>query len=559
MTFRTTAAALFLALIAGTASANTGAVLIVANEDYQTLRDARGARAMVQAERAFQQAGFAVDIATDVSAAALRAALSGLSETLDGGEDERVVFVFAGYTVSADHGIWLMGTEARRPDLATVESAGVRLETVLALVGQLQGGAVVVLADYGFPENPAAGFRAGLPPSITVPQGVTLVRGPAPAVTAFLRDLATPGTNLGQAVAARRDLRLDGFNPRFLTFLPQGHRAPQPVPQPAPQPAPVDRGAADRQAWQAAQAADTLAGYESYLAAWPQGLFSVEAQAARQRLLNTPERIEQALGLSRDERRAIQRDLTILNYDPRGIDGIFGPGTRAAIGAWQGANRLPQTGFLNRDQIFELARQGARRAAQLEEEARARAAEQERQDRQFWRDSGSGQDEAGMRAYLQRFPDGIFAAVARQRLDQIEADRRAAAQARDRAAWDVAAQADTIQSYQSYLMDFPQGAFADQARARIEDLRRPAVPGFDEPAARAEEEMMLLPGFTRVIIEQRLTRMGLEPGPADGVFDAQTRRAIRRYQRASDLPVTGYLTQPIVARLLSEGVMDILR
>ena len=542
-------AAWLFATMAAPALADTGAVLIVANEDYQTIRDARGARTLVQAERGLQQAGFTVDIATDVSANALRAALSGLSETLRSGADERAIFVYAGYTVSSDQGVWLMGTESRAPDFATVESFGVRLETVLAIAGQRQGGAIVALADFGFPESATAGFRGGLPPQIAVPQGVTLVRGPAAGIAAFLRDIAQPGANLGQVVARRSDLRLEGFNPPYLTFLPEGYRPP----------APVDRSAQDRQAWQTAVNADTPEGYDAYLAAWPNGLFAEQARNARQRLMNTPERVEQALGLTRDERRAIQRDLTILNFDPRGIDGIFGPGTRAAVTAWQGANRLTSSGFLNRDQIFELAQQGARRAAQLEEEARARAAEQERQDRQFWRDTGSGQDEVGLRAYLQRFPDGIFSQVAQQRLDQIEADRRSAAQARDRAAWDMAVQADTIGSYDSYLRDFPQGAFADQARGRIEELSRPPEPVVDVAAAQAEEDSMNLPQFTRVIIEQRLERMGLEPGPADGEFDRQTRRAIRRYQRASDLPVTGYLTPPIVARLLAEGVINFLR
>lgn len=540
-------AAWLFATMAAPALADTGAVLIVANEDYQTIRDARGAGSMVQAERGLREAGFSVDIATDVSASALRAALSGLSETLRNGTDERVIFVYAGYLVSSDQGVWLMGTEARAPDFATVESFGVRLETVLAIAGQRQGGAIVALADYGFPDS-SGSFHGGLPPQISVPQGVTLVRGPAASIAAFLRDIAVPGANPGQAVARRSDLRLEGFNPPYLTFLPEGYQPPSPT----------DHSAEDRQAWQAAVNADTPEGYEAYLAAWPNGLFAEQARNARQRLLNTPERIEQALGLTRDERRAIQRDLTILNFDPRGIDGIFGPGTRGAITAWQGANRLTATGYLNRDQIFELAQQGARRAAQLEEEARARALEQERLDRQFWRDTGSGQDEAGLRAYLQRFPDGIFSQVAQQRLDQIEADRRAAAQARDRSAWDIAVQADTIQSYDAYLRDFPEGAFADQARGRIEELSRPPEPVVDIDAARAEEDALQLPQLTRVLIEQRLTSLGLEPGPADGTFDRETRRAIRRYQRASALPVTGYLTQPIAARLLTEGVINFL-
>lgn len=529
---------------ASPALASSGVALIVANEDYATLRDARGAASLLSTERALESAGFAVDVATDLSANALRAALSALSERLRGDEAERVVIVFAGYTLSADHGQWLLGTEARAPDLAAVEGFGVRLETVLALAGQLQGGAVVAVGDYGFPDRLTNGFRAGLPAGVNVPQGVTLVSGQGASVGRFVQALARPGTRVGQA-ARDTGVALSGFDPAFLAFLPAGY-------QPA-----LD---AERRAWEAAQAAGTVAGYDAFLAAHPDGEHAAAAQAARASLLNTPERIEGALGLTRDERRAIQRDLTILGYEPRGIDGIFGAGTRAAIGAWQGANRFAASGYLNRDQIFELAQQGARRAAQLEAEARARQIEQERLDRAYWRDTGSGADEAGLRAYLTRYPDGIFASVAQERLAQIEADRRAAAQARDRSAWDAARGVDSVPAYQAYLRDFPQGAFAAQARDRIDELTRPGPSRpEDDGEARAAEEAMRLPAITRQIIEQRLERLGLEPGVADGNFDRDTRRAIRRYQRAADLPVTGYLTPPIVARLLAEGMLDVLR
>lgn len=540
-----------LVLLAQPLLAQTGAVLIVANENYQTLRDPRGAAQVLQAERSLTDAGFTVDVATDLSANALRAALSSLSEGLRQRAEPRVVIVFAGYAVHADHGAWLLGTEARNPDVASVEGFGVRLETLLALAGQVQGGAVVAVADYGLPETPRTGFRAGLPASATVPQGVTLVRGPGTAVQGFLRDLATPGVNLGQAVAARAGLRIEGFIPPYLSFLPADH---QPLRD------------ADRAAWGTALDAGTLEGYEAYLAAWPNGLFAEQARAERDRLLNTPERIEAALNLSRDERRAIQRDLAILGFDPRGVDGVFGRGSRSAISAWQGANRFAQTGFLNRDQIFELAQQGARRAAQLEAEARARALELERQDRAFWRDTGSGADEAGMRAYLNRFPEGIFASIARDRLAQIEADRRAAEAARDRAGWDIARSADTVASYETYLRDFPRGAFVDAARARIRELTEPVVPDpIPEPApspeidaARAAEQAMNLPNFLLLQVEGMLAAQGFDPGPVDGFVDPRTRQAVRIFQVDRGLPMTGYLTPETVGRILGVGI-DFLR
>jgi peptidoglycan hydrolase-like protein with peptidoglycan-binding domain len=62
-----------------------------------------------------------------------------------------------------------------------------------------------------------------------------------------------------------------------------------------------------------------------------------------------------------------------------------------------------------------------------------------------------------------------------------------------------------------------------------------------------------------MLVEQRLARMGLEPGRVDGTFDAATRRAIRAYQESRDLAVTGYLDQSMIALLLAGSLGEILR
>jgi peptidoglycan hydrolase-like protein with peptidoglycan-binding domain len=165
----------------------------------------------------------------------------------------------------------------------------------------------------------------------------------------------------------------------------------------------------------------------------------------------------------------------LLNYNTRGVDGIFGPGSRGAITNWQQSNGFPQTSYLTRDQISLVDAQAARRQAEIEaEEAR----EQERADaldRSYWDETGAIGDEPGFRAYLARYPDGLFANIAKARLGAIEDQRRTRAEAADRAAWSIARAEDSAEGYQEYLAAYPQGVFAEQARDRISELTTPRI------------------------------------------------------------------------------------
>jgi hypothetical protein len=136
----------------------------------------------------------------------------------------------------------------------------------------------------------------------------------------------------------------------------------------------------------------------------------------------------------------------------------------------------------------------------------------------------------------------------------IDADRAAQAAGQDRAAWDRARDANTVEAYRGYLQVFPQGTFAEQARARIEALTEAPAQSAAEAQAAAAEAALGLNEVTRRLVETRLDVLGLRPGTVDGVFDDSTRRAIRRYQTARTLPVTGYLDQDTVVRLLADSL-----
>lgn len=69
------------------------------------------------------------------------------------------------------------------------------------------------------------------------------------------------------------------------------------------------------------------------------------------------EQSQARLNLSRQGIRDLQARLLVLGFDPNGVDGAVGRGTRAAISAWQQSNDIPVTGYVDAAQLDELRRQ----------------------------------------------------------------------------------------------------------------------------------------------------------------------------------------------------------
>jgi peptidoglycan hydrolase-like protein with peptidoglycan-binding domain len=397
---------------------------------------------------AFAARGFDIGGGTDLTAAEMRAALSDLYA--GGAPAERLVVVLIGRFVAADRGGWFLGDDAGPDeiDLATVGGAALDLTTVYEVAALAPAGSVVLLGEVGDDTAaPGAGLSPGPGAFDALPQGIALVRGPAEAVADFVtEEMLAPGGTLLSALAGHPELEGAGLILPGLPFIPSGE-------------APVFSDAipaAEARDWQAAQRVGTTAAFDAFLAAWPNGRFADQARDRIASLTLTPEDVEAGLGLSRDARRAVQRALTELGYNTRGIDGIFGPGSRSAIAGWQRANGYDDTGFLAPGQV-----------AALQAEADRVRSEREAEDRAYWQATGASGREADLRAYLNRYPNGLFAATARQQLTAIEGERQSAA---DRDAWDRARRADNIAAYRSYLREFPNGRYVQQARDRIDEI-----------------------------------------------------------------------------------------
>lgn len=550
-------AGMVLALSAAAPVSAADLAFVVVNGDYDAAPDIRTRRMSENVEGALEDAGFRVFAGRDATGPGMQQLARDFAQALDKGGENRIVILLSGHVVQGAGGAWLLGVEADGATAFDVGGVALPLAAVAGLAGTAPGQSVVMIADAPDDLEPGRGLWAG-PLSLNAPQGVTMVQGPAADLRDLLGDaVLAPGLSYAELAAeAGDDVRVSGFVTPRTGLVPAATEAaaPQPAPAPAPTPAPqVDTG--QLAYWNAVQDMGTADALQSYLDRYPEGDFAADARRMIEEIRTAPRRqaeaAEAGLNLDREQRRNVQRNLSLVGIDPKGIDGIFGPGSRAAIGQWQQANGYEATTFLTAAQMDRLQEQATIKARELEEQARQRREAEEAADRAYWQDLGQGQDEAALRAYLNRYPEGLFADVANDRIAAIEAETRQQTQGAEAQAWDQAQAQDQIAGYQQFLDTYPQSGFADAAQARIQQLQQEQQNAATLEAARQEEGSIASNQVTRLLAERRLQQLGYDTGPADGSLDETARRAIRRFQREQGITETGYITQQTMVRLLA--------
>jgi hypothetical protein len=130
--------------------------------------------------------------------------------------------------------------------------------------------------------------------------------------------------------------------------------------------------------------------------------------------------------------------------------------------------------------------------------------------------------------------------------------------------WQSIQNSNSPAQFQAYLDQYPNGTFAALARARIEELKtKPAevsrssdqvaaLPSADTTVPPAEEVERSI-GMTkqgRGRVQLALTLLGYSTGGTDGVFGAKSRTAISTWQTDRGETATGYLTAKQHAALL---------
>ena len=387
--------------------------LVVGNDDYVDVAPLRNAVNDARAvASALEGVGFAVERVENTTEEGLETALAAFAGSLQS-EDE-ALFYFAGHGMEVDGQNYLIPTDF---DFDPENEEGVRFDAVNAADVQemLQRARVAILVFDACRDNPYRGFRntgGGLAPMeargtlIAYAAGAGEVAADAAPgaenglfTSRFVEALDEPGltaselfrrvrrevfaaSNEDQWPAVYDDL-LSDFVFRPADGEPGGDGAG--LAEVAPAGAEVASGGsdADRVAheqetvfWESIRDSRDAADFEAYKRRFPGGVYveladnrlaALAAAAEAPTLVSSSSSAdgreaawqadERALGLDSGERRRVQRTLRVLGYDPGGVDGVLGNGTRAAIRAWQASRGVEATGYLSAGDVAQLSAQ----------------------------------------------------------------------------------------------------------------------------------------------------------------------------------------------------------
>lgn len=147
--------------------------------------------------------------------------------------------------------------------------------------------------------------------------------------------------------------------------------------------------------------------------------------------------------------------------------------------------------------------------------------------------------------------------------------------AQELALWQAAAAGNTPAEYEAYLDAYPQGKFASIAKSRtqalmaeepdaVEDgqptvVKAPAAPSAGDGRTTAigtpDTETYLLDRTTRREVQGRLTSLGFATGGVDGAFGPRSRQAVSQWQSVAGVPVTGFINYEQLAKLRADSAV----
>lgn len=143
------------------------------------------------------------------------------------------------------------------------------------------------------------------------------------------------------------------------------------------------------------------------------------------------------------------------------------------------------------------------------------------------------EDPADYRAYLDSFPKGAFAAMARNAIERLEAAEETTELASARTATSETQSTRRIQAFGPLVLTVTRELIA-------------------LPSTEATEQALFLDKTARRTLQARLNASGNNVGYPDGALGPKSRAGIRGWQSAQGLVPTGYMNQPQLDLLASQ-------
>ncbi len=168
--------------------------------------------------------------------------------------------------------------------------------------------------------------------------------------------------------------------------------------------------------------------------------------------------------------------------------------------------------------------------------------------------------------FLQTFPEGILADIAREELQELQDEIERNRMTLEEIHWRSIENSHAASDFRMFLSLYPQGAFSDLAQQRLEATLRAeeivaslADGALPEDVSDVRLEREIKRKVTQIpvqFIQYGLNALGHQVSDISGVLDAPTRRAVRNYQATIGASQTGRLTpQQIVDLLLSAAAL----
>ena len=125
--------------------------------------------------------------------------------------------------------------------------------------------------------------------------------------------------------------------------------------------------------------------------------------------------------------------------------------------------------------------------------------------------------------------------------------------------WESVKDSTNPADLQAYLDRYPDGVYATLARNRLQALQGAAAPAAAEETAKSVEESLELSRADRRLIQLGLLAAGFDLGKADGLIGSRTRAALRQWQAVRGDAATGYLDAESAKLLLASGEQEAVR